>query len=313
MAGEFRSCVDLKGAYKQVVLTDEFSRKILAVVTPRGYAIPNRLMFGVKTAPAIFNANMRKLIHSCNGRGPIKAAQMVDDVCLTGKSPSEHFDNLAEFIYRLYACGLKANLAKCSFYKDEIKFLGKVVDRNGVRLDTSTTAAILNMPVPTDISRLRSFLGLISYISKHCPDLRSARAPLDYLCKPDVKFLWNTDHETAFQRCKKLAGNSALLTHFDPAKPLVLTTDASPYGIGACLSHRTVVDNKTRLLPIAYASASLKDAQRNYAQIDREGLGVFWAINHFRQYLLCSNFELHTDCSALVQIFQFSLGGLCCW
>ncbi|MCP4238590.1 MAG: RNA-directed DNA polymerase, partial [Aestuariibacter sp.] len=228
LAGEFRSCVDLKGAYKQVVLTDEFSRKILAVVTPRGYAIPNRLMFGVKTAPAIFNANMRKLIHSCNGRGPIKAAQMVDDVCLTGKSPSEHFDNLAEFIYRLYACGLKANLAKCSFYKDEVKFLGKVVDRNGVRLDTSTTAAILNMPVPTDISRLRSFLGLISYVSKHCPDLRSARAPLDYLCKPDVKFLWDTDHDSAFQRCKMLAGNSALLTHFDPAKPLVLTTDASP-------------------------------------------------------------------------------------
>ena len=117
------------------MLTDEFSRKILAVVTPRGYAIPNRLMFGVKTAPAIFNANMRKLIHSCNGRGPIKAAQMVDDVCLTGKSPYEHFDNLAEFIYRLYACGLKANLAKCSFYKDEVKFLGKVVDRNGIRLN----------------------------------------------------------------------------------------------------------------------------------------------------------------------------------
>ncbi|CAL4108230.1 unnamed protein product, partial [Meganyctiphanes norvegica] len=50
-------------------------------------------------------------------------------------------------------------------------------------------------------------------------------------------------------------------------------------------------------------SASLKDAQRNYAQVDREGLGVFWGINNFRQYLLCSDFELHTDCSALVKIF----------
>ena len=182
LAGEFRNCIDLKGAYKQVVLTDEFSRKILAVVTPRGYAIPNRLMFGVKTAPAIFNANMRKLLHSCNGKGPIPAAQMVDDVCLAGKSPQEHFENLAELIYRLYACGLKANLAKCTFYKNEVKFLGKVVDRHGIRLDTSTTDAILNMPKPTDVFKLRSFLGLISYISKHCPDLRTARAPLDYLC-----------------------------------------------------------------------------------------------------------------------------------
>ena len=92
--------------YKQVILEDEISRKILAIVTPRGYAIPNRLMFGVKTAPAIFNSNMRKLIHSCNGKGPVKAALIVDDCCLTGSLPYEHFENLAEFIYRLWACGL---------------------------------------------------------------------------------------------------------------------------------------------------------------------------------------------------------------
>ena len=236
---------------------------------------------------------------------------MVDDVCLSGDTPQEHFSNLAESLYRLYACGLKANLAKCKFYQDEVRFLGKVVDRRGVRLDTSTTDAILNMPAPTDKSQLRSFLGHINYISKHIPDLRSARASLDYLIKPDVKFIWNWDHDAAFQKCKSLAANSALLTHFDPKKPIVLTTDASPYGVGACLSHKVVVNNKTRLLPIAYASASLKDAQRNYAQIDREGLGVFRGINHCRQNLLCSDFELHTDCSALVKIFgpKNSLGG----
>ena len=162
---------------------------------------------------------------------------MVDNVCLAGKSPYEHFENLAEFVYRLYACGLKANLSQCSIYKNEVNFLGKVVDRNGIRLDTSTTDAILHMPTPTDISRLRSFLGLISYISKHCSDLRSARAPLDYLCKPDVKFCWLNNPKAAVQHCKALACNSALLSHFDPAKPLVLTTDASPYGVGSCLSH----------------------------------------------------------------------------
>ena len=77
LSGEFCTCIDLKGAYKQIVLTDDFSKKILAVVTPRGYAIPTHLIFGLKTAPVIFNANMRKLLHSCNGKGPISAAQMV--------------------------------------------------------------------------------------------------------------------------------------------------------------------------------------------------------------------------------------------
>merc|ERR1712240_659956 len=158
-------------------------------------------------------------------------------------------------------------------------------------------------PSPGDKSKLRSFLGHISYISKHIPDLRTARAPLDFLVKPDVKFVWEKVHEDSFNKCKLLAANSALLTHFDPNKDIVLTTDASPHGVGACLSHKVIVNNKTRLLPIAYASSSLKDSQKNYAQVDREGLAVYWGINHFRQYLLRQEFELHTDCSALVKIF----------
>ena len=139
-----------------------------------------------------------------------------------------------------------------------------MVDRNGIRLDAGTKDAILNMPVPKDKHQLRSFLGHMSYVSKHTPDLRTASAPLDSLLKADVKFEWKAQHESAFQKCKKMAGNSALLAHFDVNKPIVLTTDASPYGVGACLSHKVLVNGKTRLLPIAYASANLKDAEKNY-------------------------------------------------
>ena len=216
------------------------------------------------------------------------------DVCITGDTPQEHFDNLLEFIYRLYVCGLKANIKKCKFYEDEVKFLGKIVDSQGVRLDPATTEAIVNMPEPEDKSKLRSFLGHMSYIGKHCPDMRKARSSLDELLRPDEKFVWNHKHRKAFERCKNLAGNSARLTHFDASKPIVLTTDASPFGIGACLSHK-VTDEKgrVRLQPVAYASASLKPSEKAYAQIDREGLAVYWAMNYFRQYLWCNEFELH--------------------
>ncbi|MEL6806100.1 MAG: hypothetical protein AAFO91_20260, partial [Bacteroidota bacterium] len=83
VAGEYRTTVDLQGAFNQVPANDMLIRKLLAVVTPWGYAIPDCLMFGVKTAPAIFNSNMRKLLHACNGKGPVNCAQMVDDVCLS--------------------------------------------------------------------------------------------------------------------------------------------------------------------------------------------------------------------------------------
>ena len=71
--------------------------------------------------------------------------------------------------------------------------------------------------------------------------------------------MWEEEHKKAFDRCRVLASNSAMLTHFDPKKEIVLTTDASPDGVGACLSHKVVgQDAKIKLHPIAYASASLK-------------------------------------------------------
>ena len=124
-----------------------------------------------------------------------------------------------------------------------MKFLGKIVDRDGVRLDPATTEAIVKMPTPDDKGKLRSFLGHMSYIGKHVSDLRKARASLDELLKPEVQWEWTNDHQAAFNMCKKLAGNSAMLTHFDTGKPIVLTTDASPYGVGACLSHKVTQDN----------------------------------------------------------------------
>ena len=160
LKGEYRTCIDLEGAFKQIPVTPGFSQKILAIVTPRGYAVPTRIQFGIKTAPSIWNSNMQKLIHGMDGRGPIQAACMVDDVCVTGQSPKEHFENLHEFVYRLFAAGLKANINKCKLYKDEVKFLGKIIDRNG--------------------------------ISKHVPDLWKARAPLDCILKPDENFVWET-------------------------------------------------------------------------------------------------------------------------
>ena len=143
------------------------------------------------------------------------------------------------------------------------------------------------------------------------PDLRIARAPLDKLLKADTKFVWGTEQSKAFEKCKELASNSATLAHFDINLPIVLTTDASPVGLGACLSHRVKENGKTFLKPLSYASCSLKPAERNYAQVDREGLAVYWAVRHYRHYLYCRKFELHTDCSALTKIFgpKNDLGG----
>ena len=108
---------------------------------------------------------MNKLIHRMDGKSTIPStACVVDDVCITGATPHEHFANLEEFIFRLYSAGLKANKEKCSYYQSEVKFLGKIISKDGVRLDSATTDAIANIPIPSDKQTLRNFLGHMSYI-----------------------------------------------------------------------------------------------------------------------------------------------------
>ena len=85
----------------------------------------------------------------------------------------------------------------------------------------------------------------MSYVARHVPGLSAVTAKLSELLKKDRPFVWTPEHEVAFQHCKELAGNMATLSHFDGDMDLVVTTDASPIGIGAALSHRVKIGNKT--------------------------------------------------------------------
>ena len=311
LRGTHFTCLDFERGYEQIPV-EPLSRPILTLTTPYGFLEPSRLTYGVKTAPKIFQAAIDRLIQGMEGKGPVPStACVVDDICTTGLTPQEHFDNLVELLSRLHTAGVKLNKDKCKFYQTEVKFLGKIIDKDGKRMDPGSVEAIVNMPAPSDKHTLRSFLGHMSYIGRHVPDIRIARAPLDVLLKKDVTFVWEEKHSKAFDRCKKLASNSATLAHFDENLPLVLTTDASPVGIAACLAHRVTENGKTFLKPLSYASCSLKPAERNYAQIDREGLAVHWGMRHYRTFILGKHIELHTDCSALTRIFgpKNDLGG----
>ena len=95
-----------------------------------------------------------------------------------------------------------------------------------------------------------------------------------------------------FSKQKSVLLASSLLVHFSPKQPLLLAADASPYGLGAVLSH-TMADGSER--PIAYASRSLTATERRYSQLDKEALAIVFAVSKYRQYLLGRHFTLFSD------------------
>ena len=109
----------------------------------------------------------------------------------------------------------------------------------------------------------------------------------------------------AFNQAKELLTTSALLTHFDPKNPVILACDASPYGVGAAISHQ-MDDGKEQ--PISFAFRTLSTAERNYAQLDKEALAIIFGVKRFHQYLYGSSNPTISPCNTYWEILEFSTG-----
>ena len=99
---------------------------------------------------------------------------------------------------------------------------------------------------------------------------------------------------------KELLKSPNLLIHYNPSKELILTCDASLYGLGAVLVHK--IEDRTDH-PIGYASCMLTPAERNYAQIDKEALAIIYGVKRYHQYLNGRKFIICSDHKPLIYLF----------
>ena len=157
--------------------------------------------------------------------------------------------------------GLRLKKAKCLFMIPSVDFLGHKIDSQGLHPTSEKVKAVQEAPQPRNVRELKSYLGLFSYYSKFLPNLSSTLAPLYSLLKASTPWQWTTNEEGAFQASKRLLLSSQVLVHFDPKKKLLLSCDASAYGIGVVLSHQ-MSDGREK--PTMFASRTLTAAERNY-------------------------------------------------
>ena len=143
---------------------------------------------------------------------------------------------------------------------------------------------------------MRSFLGLLEFYGRYIPSLSTIKEPLTRLLKADQPFIWTDAQKSAFASLKGVLSSNQVLATFTPHKKVTLYCDASPVGIGAIMEQ----DGR----PVAFISKTLSSAERGYAQIEREGLAIVWAVKRLHKYLYGRTFELVTDNKPLSHIFS---------
>nr|CDJ88030.1 RNA-directed DNA polymerase (reverse transcriptase) domain containing protein [Haemonchus contortus] len=277
---------DFADAYLQIEVEDE-AKELLTINTHRGPPHYDRLPFGVTSAPGVFHQIIDSMI--CELKD---CAAYLDDVIVTGRNIEEHVANLEALFKRIPDYGFCVRMDKCNFLMPQFRYLGNIIDSTGRRPDPAKIEVIRKMPHPTVVGQVRSFLGMLNYYEHLISEMRQLSAPLDVLLKKNVPFKWSAECQDAFQRVKDVLASDLLLTHYDPTKEIVITADASEYGLGAVISHR-LSDGTEKV--IHHASRSLTAAEKNYSRVEKEALAITFALRKFHRYVYGRHFKLLTD------------------
>lgn len=286
--------LDFSQGYLQLHL-DEASQELTCINTSKGLYVWNRLPFGVNVAPAVFQKFVEDLL-----RGLPWVKSYLDDILIVGgATEEEHWERVFMVLDRLEAAGVRLQLSKCLFAQTELEHLGHVIGQDGIKPCPDKVEAIKRLPVPTNVTQLRSGLGLVTYYGKFLPALSSLAYPLNKLLRKDCPWRWGEEEQDAFDAIKNLLSSDKVLCHFSSDLPLLLQVDASSYGVAAVLAHR-FPDGSEK--PIAYASATLSKAERGWSQLRKEAKSIIFGVTKFHLYLYGRRFELVTDHKPLLGI-----------
>ena len=121
------------------------------------------------------------------------------------------------------------------FQAEVLQIFGSLIDDEGIHPTDDKVMAIKNAPVSQNVQQLRSYLGLIHYYHNFLSNISSLLTPLHELTRLDNEKKWGTMHQNAFEQSKVLLSLPKVLAHYDPQLPIIVSSDASAYGIGSVL------------------------------------------------------------------------------
>ena len=248
--------------------------------------------YGVVGDPATFQQIFDKIIEA---EMEPHAFSYLDDIIIVSDTFEEHMKWLERVLTRIKDAGLTINREKSEFCRNEVKFLGVLVNRDDFKPNPDKIAPILEYPATKNLKQLRRFQGMASWYRKFLPDFATIADRLTHLTKRGVAFVWSEKAPSAFGQIKALIASAPILHGPSFDHPFVIQTDASDSGLGAVLTQ--TIDGVDRVL--CFASRTMTPAERNNSVTERECLAVLWVICKFRSYVEGCHFTVITDHSSL--------------
>jgi hypothetical protein len=248
--------------------------------------------FGLTNAPAFFMNLMNKVFMEELDKFVVV---FIDDILIYSRSRKDHEHHLRIVLGRLRAHQLYAKLSKCEFWLEKIAFLRHILTAEGIEVDPSKVEAVSKWKQPSNVTEVRSFLGMAGYYRCFIKGFSSIARPMTELLKKDNKFVWTPKCEESFQIIKKKLTTTPVLTLPVIHQNFVIFYDASRQGIGCVLMQNEKV--------IAYASHLLKPHEQNYPTHDLELAAIVHALKIWRHNLIGNKCHIFIDHKRLKYIF----------
>ena len=217
----------------------------------------------------------------------------LDDILIYSDNMDDHKKHVKEVLRRLRENQLYTSPTKYVFHQDRIKFLGFVLEADGLRIDKSKIQTIQEWPTLCWVKDIQSFLGFTNFYRCFINNYAEVTSPLTYLTWKNEPWTWTTDCQVVFDNLKEAFTTAPILGHWDPKSPMILEIDASDHALVATLS----TQSNGEVHPITFHSRAFSAAEINYDVHNKKLLAIVEVFKKWQHYLeeVAIPVEVYTD------------------